>query len=285
MRRPQERNLLLTKSRPKQSWMISVRRLSSPLLGRRSLAKNISTMTNRQSYASIVSSKEKSVDPPVGSLASQPKASNRTPKGDTHCKADTNSGPVKRSTSPAHIPRTSSPEAEVYVLTFLTDPEHHDTLTALRKRYFPPRLNKLDAHLTLFHALPGSKLEELIIPVLEHAAEKTSEFRLVASRPFRMKHGIAIAVPKNHGGDLAKDIHAHLQRQWQGVLSDQDAGGFRAHYTIMNKVDNEAEIGHAMEEVEHSFTACPGMVKGLSLWLYDRGGWAWRRDFEFQKAD
>jgi len=190
----------------------------------------------------------------------------------------------KRAPSPAHIPRTSSPEKEVYVLTFLTDQKHHQTMTELRKRYFPPRLNKLDAHLTMFHALPGSKLEEAVIPTLEQTAGSTEQFHVLAATPFKLRKGIAIGVPKGAGGDTARSVHAQLKRDWQPFLSDQDAGGFAAHYTIMNKVDDEKEVNRAFDQVEGSFRACGGTIEGVTLWRYDRGHWEWFRDFKFQNG-
>ena len=190
----------------------------------------------------------------------------------------------KREPSPAHVPRTSSPEKEVYVLTYLTNQKHHQTMTELRNKYFPARLNKLEAHLTLFHALPGSKLEDAIIPTLERTAASIEQFHVMAATPFKLKKGIAIGVPKSAGGDAAKSVHAQLRNDWQPFLSDQDAGGFAAHYTIMNKVDDEKEVTRAFQQVEDSFRACSGTVQGLSLWRYDRGHWEWFRDFEFQKG-
>ena len=190
----------------------------------------------------------------------------------------------KRSPSPTHVPRTSAPEQDVYVLTFLTDKKHHQILTDMRKKYFPPRLNKLDAHLTLFHALPGSKLEDEILPFLEKLSGTTRQFPLQAASPFRLKHGIAIGVPKPRGGDAARDVHSQLRRNWSDFLSDQDAGGFRAHYTIMNKMDDDKKVEAAYKEVEKEWKGCPGTVEGLTLWRYDRGHWEFYRDFKLQQA-
>ena len=188
----------------------------------------------------------------------------------------------RRSPSPSHVPRTTSPEQNVYILTFLTDRKHHQTMTNLRTKYFPPRLNHLDAHLTLFHALPGSKLEGAIIPVLEDAAKSTAPFQIQAATPFRLKRGIAIGVPKPQGGTRAKSIHSQLQNEWRGFLSDQDAGGFAAHYTIMNKVDEAAEVDRAFHEVESSWRPARGSIEGFQLWLYEKGRWVWQQDFPFQ---
>lgn len=190
--------------------------------------------------------------------------------------------PRRRSPSPAHIPRTDAPENYVYVLTLLTDPTHHQTLTSLRNRYFPSFLNKLEAHITLFHALPGSKLDSAIVPTLSEIASSTPKFPIRAADPFRLRKGIAIGVPKGKGGDQARDVHARLRKAWMEFLSEQDAGGFRAHYTIMNKVDDEVKVQKAYREVESEWVGCDGTVEGLSLFRYDRGYWVLERNFEFK---
>lgn len=192
----------------------------------------------------------------------------------------------KRSPSPAHVPKTDSPEDNVYVLTLLTDKEHHAKMTKLRDQYFPKKINKLAAHLTLFHALPGSKLEDAIIPTLEKTAAETSEFRIHAATPFRMKKGIAISIPKHEGAQQCQDIHKRLQSEWlpQKFLSEQDAGGCRVHYTICNKVDDEAVVDQYFQEVRRSFKGGWGQVIGLGLWRYARGFWRWERGFDFKQG-
>ncbi|KAG9684769.1 hypothetical protein KCU95_g11175, partial [Aureobasidium melanogenum] len=187
----------------------------------------------------------------------------------------------RRTPSPSHIPKTSSAEDAVYVLTLLTDAKHHRILTETRKKYFPPRLNRLEAHITLFHALPGSLLEESIKPILREISSKTKQFHLLAATPFRLNKGIAIGLPKSSGGDDARQVHQQLKSAWSEFLSRQDAGGFAAHYTIMNKVDDEKEIQKAFEQVQQEWKGCHGTVLGLSLFKYDRGNWVHDEDFKF----
>lgn len=191
----------------------------------------------------------------------------------------------KRSPSPAHRPHTSNQHDNVYVLTLLTDKPHHDRMTRLRTRYFPRHLNKLDAHLTLFHALPASHLQDSVIPVLEFVARETAPFTVRATRPFRLKKGIAIAVAKTQGVAQADAVHRALLEPWfkSGFLSEQDQGACRVHYTIMNKVDDEREVSRAFEEVSREFGGGEevGIAVGLGLWRYERGWWRWERGFEF----
>lgn len=190
----------------------------------------------------------------------------------------------KRSPSPAHVPVTETEDESVYVLTLLTDPQLHKHLTAIRDKYFPRRINKLGAHLTLFHALPGSRLHDHILPTIQDVASQTSRFKVHAVKPFRLKHGIAISVAKNSGTSQAQELHHALQQPWlkAGFLSDQDQGGCRIHYTVMNKVDDEQEIEAAMEELQQDFRGDWGVAEGLGLWRYDKGFWRWQRRFDFK---
>ena len=157
-------------------------------------------------------------------------------------------------------------------------------MTALRKKYFPKHLNKLAAHLTLFHALPGSKLESSIVPTLEEVANKTAPFPIRASDPFRLRKGFAVSISEHEGRKKGKQIHKLLQDAWmtERFLSDQDAGGCRLHYTLMNKVDDEITVNRAYQELSEQWKGDSGMVEGLALWEYDRGFWRWQRKFGFE---
>ena len=160
-------------------------------------------------------------------------------------------------------------------------------MTDLRKKYFPSKLNKLEAHLTFFHALPESKLDSNILPALKNVAASTAPFDIEASQPFRMKKGFGISVPEGKGGRQARVVRTELLSLWQGGedgswLSEQDSGmGYRAHYTVMNKVDDEGVVAKALGEVEGSWRGDRGRAVGLGLWRYERGYWKWVQGFEF----
>lgn len=192
---------------------------------------------------------------------------------------------TRRSPSPSHIPQTGRDEDTTYVLTILTDKPLHERMTELRRAHFPKKINKLAAHLTLFHALPGSKLDSHIIPTILDVTRDTAPFRINATELFRLKKGFAISVADQEGGRQSKQIHHALQAPWkrEGWLSTQDAGGCRVHYTLMNKVDEEEEIQKAYDEMSGSWKGDSGVAEGLGLWRYDRGFWRWERKFSFQK--
>ena len=193
----------------------------------------------------------------------------------------------KRSPSPAHVPVTATSDEDVYILTLLTDAAHHKRMTAIRDQYFPKRINKLEAHLTLFHALPASRMDSDLIPVIKSVASSTSAFKVHAVRPFRLKRGVAISVAKNTGSAQAQEVHNALQRPWLDAefLSEQDRGGCRVHYTVMNKVEDEAVIQKALGDLGNDFRGDWGTAEGLGLWKYDRGFWRWEQRFDFKPSE
>lgn len=81
----------------------------------------------------------------------------------------------------------------------------------------------------------------------------------------------------------SKIIFEDLRSKWEAFLSKQDNGGFRAHYTIMNKVEDEEEIGKCLEEIKRSFEASDGLVEGLILWRYEKGYWRFARAWDFRQ--
>ena len=179
-----------------------------------------------------------------------------------------------------HKPRTvDSEQEETYILALKTDPAHHQAMTALRHRYFPKHLNKLSAHVALFRALPGSQLPQ-IEKDIQDLVRQTHPFSITAHDPYILcgNHGVAIDVDAGH----AKSLFAHLQRQWKGFLSNQDRG-FKAHYTIQNKVEDEVMPKRTIEELQKDgFRESKGKVEGLSLYLYDRGYWRLTKTFNFR---
>ncbi|KIW19506.1 hypothetical protein PV08_00078 [Exophiala spinifera] len=168
-----------------------------------------------------------------------------------------------------HKARTGNKHEESYVLTLHTDRQHHQSMTSLRKRYFPPRLNKLDAHIALFRALPGSRLPQ-IIDDIKALVQSQAPFEVYATRPFLMKHGVGIHVDDPDG--QAETIFKHLKAQWEPFLSQQDRS-FRAHYTLQNKVDDDAVIRQTFKEVNEQFHGNRGQVIALTLYKYERGFW------------
>lgn len=179
-----------------------------------------------------------------------------------------------------HLPSTRRDEEHVYVLTFKLDDSLSRPMNEMRKQYFPKRLNRIPAHLTLFHALPHSHIEALE-EGLNQVASKTQSFQVTTGGPFRMRKGVGVNVDAGYQ-DL-KEVHSQLRSQWMEFLSEQDQGGFRPHWTVMNKVDEEEEVDNALGAVrkELSQSTREGRAIGLDLWKYDRGNWIWAKEYTF----
>lgn len=153
----------------------------------------------------------------------------------------------------------------------------HSWLDRLRRSHYPPDRNRLPAHLTMFHALPPSTEDEL--------RNRLSTFA-EGARPLASIEGLM-----NLGGGVAfrvvspdlDAIRAELSRELIGLLSAQDAGGWRPHVTIQNKV--APRVAKALiNELEREFRSRPLIVKGLGLHRYMDGPWEGIAVYPFRGA-
>ncbi|GAA5907299.1 hypothetical protein JCM6882_002800 [Rhodosporidiobolus microsporus] len=190
-----------------------------------------------------------------------------------------------------HRPTTSHEEPYVYPLTLSLSPSLHDSLNTLRAQYFPHHRLKVPAHLTLFHALPHSELERLVIPTLEKAAQETRAWEVKTGEVFRLgNQGVAVSPAAGESTEEGAKLHARLRKDWAGFLSKQDAKGFKAHWTVQNKVP-PGEDGKTSEKVDKCFEevsewakekGAVGRAEGVTLWRYEHDGtWTEVRQFKF----
>ncbi|ORY13085.1 2'-5' RNA ligase superfamily-domain-containing protein, partial [Clohesyomyces aquaticus] len=179
-----------------------------------------------------------------------------------------------------HKPNTTHEEEHVYVLTLKTTPSLAEPINRLREIYFPKHLNRTPAHLTFFHALPHSQLDA-IQAKLEASSAATRPFPISTGSPFRMRRGVGINL--REGAKESRTLHAELKTAWLKSLSEQDAGDWRAHWTVMNKVDEDDKVHNALEELKEELENGPkeGMAVGLDLWRYQRGNWLWAKEYAF----
>ncbi|KUI60737.1 hypothetical protein VP1G_07940 [Cytospora mali] len=188
----------------------------------------------------------------------------------------------KRRPKAVHQPRTSIEEEHVFVLTLGTAPSLHKPVNALREKHFPAHLNRTPAHLTMFHALPGSYLPS-IITAIEKECQDLGPFELATGSLFRMRRGFGITV--GPGQETARLLHEAFQKLWTDFLSEQDRKPWRPHWTIQNKVNDPAVVEGTMKDVEEGFRGAEGMAEGCVLWRYEEGGrWRLERMFEFGGA-
>ncbi|KAJ2983323.1 hypothetical protein NUW58_g6271 [Xylaria curta] len=184
--------------------------------------------------------------------------------------------PNQKKQNRAPAPETQD-QGDVYVLTLQTDVVHQARMSELRTQYFPAHLLKVNAHITLFHALPSSLLS-IVIADLPSLSYSIPPFHIRAEAPFRMARGIGVHVS---GLGPLKKLFAQLQGRWWGYLTPQDRRRFKGHYTLMNKVDDRDAREMCLGELGREFTGCDGVASGLCLSRYDRGWWRYERNFRF----
>ena len=155
--------------------------------------------------------------------------------------------------------------ADPLILTAAFDAVSAHVFQDLRDRYFPPRLNIVPAHLSLFHHLPGEQQAD-ILDVLR--AEGGAALPYTAGSLRSLGRGVAVEILCP--GLVA--VRKVLATRWAAWLTPQDRQGFRAHVTVQNKV-SPAEARATMERLSGNFVGLAGAVVGLDLWHYRGGPW------------
>jgi hypothetical protein len=169
------------------------------------------------------------------------------------------------------------PQIAPLILSLRLDDASFETLNGLREQHFPRERNHLDAHVTLFHALPGEQ-EARIRRDLKEFCSCTSRLPLSFSRPRFLVRGVAIDI---ECPELIR-LRAHLAKEWRDWLGPQDAQGWKhPHVTVQNKVAPETARA-LFEQLSASWKALDGQGEGLSLWRYLGGPWKAAEGFGFQ---
>lgn len=162
------------------------------------------------------------------------------------------------------------------ILTLKIDTESFQFFDQLRQLYFPPERNFLTAHVTLFHHLPGAKIEE-IKSVLQTIADATSIFPLEFTQWRFLGKGSAMTI---ESAELLR-LRAKLANLWQNDLTAQDKQKFQPHITVQNKVAPD-EARELYERLSAEWKAKNGMGEGLTLWHYAGPNWKFEQEFPFQ---
>lgn len=136
----------------------------------------------------------------------------------------------------------------------------------LRRTHFPPERNHLSAHLTLFHHLPPSAVDELDRRLATLARSPQPEARIVG--PMSLGRGVALKIDS----PALVAIRAELADAFAGSLTLQDQAGWRPHITIQNKVD-PAVARALLEKMQAEPWPRPLHITGLASWHYRGPGW------------
>ena len=152
------------------------------------------------------------------------------------------------------------------IVTAHFDQASFAALEGLRRRYFPAHLNKVPAHLSLFHKLPGDE----IAAVEEAIAEQARVTACLDLRPAKVRflgRGVALAY---QSVELER-LRGALAARWRSWLTPQDQQPFRAHVTIQNKA--EPATARALYEALSVQPLPPCRIDGITTWRYLGGPW------------
>jgi hypothetical protein len=167
-------------------------------------------------------------------------------------------------------------DAAPLILTAELPPDLHRWATGLREKHFPPERNYLEAHVTLFHALPAqlaTELRELLVRMAARNAPIPATLEGVMS----LGRGTALKIMSPAMLDLRADIADHFR----GMLTAQDSHPPRLHVTVQNKVSPaqakilQAELAAIVRPRDFAFP-------GMALFRYRGGPWEAVRRFAFR---
>ncbi len=153
------------------------------------------------------------------------------------------------------------------VLTLTLDEAATTFFNQLRQRHFPAERNYLEAHLTLFHQLPGAEADQLVSE-LHTVSQRYRPLKLAVSEVRLLGRGVAYRLES----PLLQQLHRQLQKQWRSYLTSQDQQKLWPHVTVQNKVaPDEAKRLH--EQLTKDFEPFEATGTGLHLWEYHGGPW------------
>jgi len=158
-----------------------------------------------------------------------------------------------------------------FILTARLDAKSQGFFNEMRSSYFPPELNLLNAHLTLFHKLRDTEETKKILSGLNQKPIKAIVYEIK-----NIGHGVAYFIDSPE----LSQIHRYLQQQFLPNLSLQDQQKIRPHITIQNKVKPE-KARELLKMLQPEFKSFEIAIQGLDLWYYLNGPWEHHCYFSF----
>ncbi|WP_324260533.1 2'-5' RNA ligase family protein [Altererythrobacter sp. H2] len=162
------------------------------------------------------------------------------------------------------------------IVTALLPADLHRWATALRTQHFPPERNYLEAHVTLFHALPPSSERE-VRAALAGEASALAPVQARLSGLISLGRGTALRIES----PAMLSLRDRLAERFHGILTPQDSHRPRLHVTIQNKV-TPAEARTLKEQLEPVIEPRAFAFRGLGLHLYRGGPWEAAGEFPFR---
>lgn len=154
------------------------------------------------------------------------------------------------------------------IVTLQLDRASADYFDALREAHFPPALNHLKAHVTLFHNLPGEQ-ERAVLEMLAHEAARRAPFPVAVAGLMKLGRGTAFRLE----GEALIALRAVLAAAFAPWLERQDRERFRPHVTVQNKV-SPVEAQALFDHLSAGFAPFTATAEGIQLWRYEGGPWS-----------
>ncbi len=161
------------------------------------------------------------------------------------------------------------------ILTLALDAATQAYFNDLRRRHFPPKINYLAAHLTLFHHLPGAE-EAAIGQTLRDLSQTLAPLALPVTGLRSLGRGVACTLEN----EALRALHRRLQADFAPHLTPQDQQKLQPHVTIQNKV-TPTEARALLAELQAGFAPFEAVGTGLHLWAYRGGPWESLAEFPF----
>lgn len=161
------------------------------------------------------------------------------------------------------------------ILTLALDAESQDYFNELRRQHFPPKINYLAAHVTLFHHLPGED-EAALKDELAATCRALGPLPVQVASVRSLGRGVAF----NLENAELRALHRRLQTAWAPRLTPQDQQKLQPHVTVQNKVD-PAVARQLLADLQADFQPFAATGTGLKLWAYRGGPWELRAEFAF----
>ena len=153
------------------------------------------------------------------------------------------------------------------ILTLVLDDASQAFFDRARERWFPPHLNFIGAHVTMFHHLPGAQLVSIrdhLAPICAGHAPAT--VTVIGVRSLGRGVAYSLCAPEIDG------LRSRLAAQWRDDLTAQDRHGWRPHVTVQNKVP-PAEARNLLERLSRELIPFSATARGVALWRYLGGPW------------
>jgi hypothetical protein len=153
------------------------------------------------------------------------------------------------------------------ILTARPDAATLARFEALRRAHYPAALNRVPAHISLFHQLPGSEFDAVVarlrLLARDHPAPEVEVAGLRA-----LGRGVAYTLRST---GLAV-LHADMLEAWEPLLIPQDRHRLAAHVTVQNKVTPEVARA-TLATLTSGFVPWRFDVVGIDVWRYLDGPW------------